>query len=585
MLFTKIGIRNVKSFGNNLQTLEFDPEVGELVLLTGENGSGKSSFKESIEFALYGKVKKKSGDGTIAKDKLANRFNKNLHVGIEFLGSDSKRTHVRVERDVKPDKLNLWVDHKPYDRIGKGNIDDKIEEYVGLDYKSFLSFISMSINDFKNFMSLNSEDKKLLLDRLFNLSIINELKKILTGLTSQNQLIIEGYQKEMSNYDREINGLQNSIESLKEKVKTNIGQEIKEIKKLMLTKKEEFLKLESKVQKLTNKKVELDTMYDQEAEQLQNVNFEIKTIDEQIKLYNLGKCPTCKSDLTTETNQAYRKEIEDKRQTLIDIRDTIKQTMTQYSEIEKELNSRNKNTTESYNSIKFYLSDLKIKLDILKIEETNVDQKDVNGVQEFLKLIDSVHQRKETVEDLSIVHEKKKNIYKQLDKVFGENGIKKIIVGNLVKIINTYVKENLDLIKFPYAISLDDKFDAVITFMGEDIDPELLSNGEARKVNLSIMLAYLKVIRSKRRINILFLDEVFASIDLKSIEDILKLFRNFATEYKTIVFLVHHAQIGEPWFDRIISFEKNVTTMITEKRKNQLIPKKIESEEITNEEE
>jgi recombinational DNA repair ATPase RecF len=42
--------------------------------------------------------------------------------------------------------------------------------------------------------------------------------------------------------------------------------------------------------------------------------------------------------------------------------------------------------------------------------------------------------------------------------------------------------------------------------------------GELRKINISIMISYLRLIRNKRFINILFLDEVFSGLDIESIE-------------------------------------------------------------------
>lgn len=42
---------------------------------------------------------------------------------------------------------------------------------------------------------------------------------------------------------------------------------------------------------------------------------------------------------------------------------------------------------------------------------------------------------------------------------------------------------------------------------------------------ISIMLAYIKMLRMQKNINILFLDEVFSGLDLTSIEDMLILFK------------------------------------------------------------
>lgn len=42
MLISEIGIRGFKSFGNNESVLKLNTEKGELILLVGNNGAGKS---------------------------------------------------------------------------------------------------------------------------------------------------------------------------------------------------------------------------------------------------------------------------------------------------------------------------------------------------------------------------------------------------------------------------------------------------------------------------------------------------------------------------------------------------------------
>jgi len=42
MLISEIGIRGFRSFGNNEQTVKLNTEKGELILLVGNNGNGKS---------------------------------------------------------------------------------------------------------------------------------------------------------------------------------------------------------------------------------------------------------------------------------------------------------------------------------------------------------------------------------------------------------------------------------------------------------------------------------------------------------------------------------------------------------------
>lgn len=47
MVISEIGIRGFKSYGNNEQVLKLNEDSGELILLVGENGAGKSVVKET----------------------------------------------------------------------------------------------------------------------------------------------------------------------------------------------------------------------------------------------------------------------------------------------------------------------------------------------------------------------------------------------------------------------------------------------------------------------------------------------------------------------------------------------------------
>lgn len=75
---------------------------------------------------------------------------------------------------------------------------------------------------------------------------------------------------------------------------------------------------------------------------------------------------------------------------------------------------------------------------------------------------------------------------------------------------------------------------------GVKIEQDSLSTGENKRINIVIMIAYLKMIRTKRSINILFLDEIFASIDPDGIDSILTLLKDFSHNYNINIFVVHH---------------------------------------------
>lgn len=55
MLISEIGIRGFRSFGNNEQVVKLNTEKGELILLVGNNGNGKSVVDETeveIKFSI-----------------------------------------------------------------------------------------------------------------------------------------------------------------------------------------------------------------------------------------------------------------------------------------------------------------------------------------------------------------------------------------------------------------------------------------------------------------------------------------------------------------------------------------------------
>lgn len=116
----------------------------------------------------------------------------------------------------------------------------------------------------------------------------------------------------------------------------------------------------------------------------------------------------------------------------------------------------------------------------------------------------------------------------------------------------------------PFQVQLDETFTAQIKHLGECVEQDSLSTGENKKISLVILISYLELIRSKKNINILFLDEVFASIDNDGIENILLLLKDFAKNNKVNIFVIHHAIMNQEYFDRIIRIDKDVFSKIIE---------------------
>lgn len=561
MYIKEIKIKNFKSFGNNEQTLKLNHEKGELILLSGNNGNGKSSILSSVDYSLYGKCKgSKKKWATLST--LPNRINGgDMSVKIKF---ESNGSEIEVIRGIGPNILKLIENGVENDRAGKSNLDDKIEDYIGMDLETFKSFISLSINDFKNFISLSNEEKQLLLDKLFNLEVINILNQILKDLNKNNKLQLTKYDSEISTLEDSINSIKRSIEKAIEKEKLNIQSEINDIKNLMTSKKEEFTSLKEKMDKIKQKDSELKLEIDKEKEQYSSIISEIKVAQKEIDLYESGKCPTCSTDFNNEHFHELKSSLISKKTGLESIKIEIENNIKLIRERQNKLQSISDSTTKSFNDLNYLLKNYKNQIDKLELQKTKENVEENSNISEFENTIKDLSKKKEQSVEVQSLCKEKELYYKELSKIFGEDGVKKSIISGIIKPINHFINQNISKMGLPFQVELDETFTAQIKQFGIPIEQDSLSTGETKLINISILIAYLKLIRTKRNINILFLDEVFSSIDIENIEKILNLLKSFAGEYKINIFVVHHALMNEELFDRILKIDKNVFTEINE---------------------
>ena len=575
MLISEIGIRGFKSFGNNEQVLKLNTERGELILLVGNNGAGKSSLLDSFDYTLYGKTRgKKKRWSTLST--LPNRINGELLNRIKFI---SNSTEVEIKRGISPSILELWENGILNERAGKSNIDEKIEEYIGVDLETFKSFISLSINDFKNFISLSNEEKQLLLDKLFNLEVINILNGILKDIAKNNKVRAASFDAEIRTLDDSILSIKRSIDKAierqkeearltAEREKEDIQSEIDKLVEEMNSKKDDYKNLKDKIDKIKEKENELNEEIDKEKKQYINCQNDIKNVQRELDLYDSGKCPTCKTDFDSEHFSNLRIALEEKKRGFEDIKLEIEENIKKVKERQTKLKTLSESTTTAFNDLSYLLKSYKSDIDKLTQKKASqtaqpVSKSSVN-VQEFQNTIVELEDKKTTSSDNVSICKEKELYYKEMNRIFGEDGVKKSIIAGIIKPINHFIAENIKKMSLPFEVRLDETFTAEIKQLGSVIEHDSLSTGEQKLTNISILISYLKLIRTKRHINILFLDEVFSSVDIDNIQRILVLLKSFANEYNINIFVVHHAVLNQEMFDRILLIETNIFSSITE---------------------
>jgi DNA sulfur modification protein DndD len=577
MIIKSISIRNFKSFGNNKQTVNFKTDEGELILLTGDNGAGKSSFQESFDFSIFGIVRGKSQKRIPLKD-ISNRVNKNTEVEINFRNNFDN--DIRFLKTLEPTSAKFFENEKNETKRFKSSSKEVREKIVGFNFETYKSFVSMSVSDFANFINLKPEEKRQIVNKLFNLQELDNYLSITKDMTKSILDDIVKYDSKVKSNIESIKNYNQSIQSIKLSGVIDKEREIKTLKYELTTKKIPYFELkESNVSIIEELKIIQNKLQDFENkksiinQELLEEKLELKNINEKIKVYLSGTCPVCDTKLNDTDHKHNLTEIEESKTNIINIlkgkikkRDSIILEITKLLNIkESKIKEKNKNIID-YNSLVYELKIINKKILQLKEKEDYVSIDEiVNSISE-LEEKNILHNNK--------IKELKKNIllYEELQTIFSKTGIRKTIIKNIVTPLNVHLKDILDELNSPYNVKLDDEFNvSIYERLTIKVNPETLSTGEAKKINIAIALSYLKLILKINKLNILFLDEIFSSMKPKNVELTMNILKKFTREHKINIIIVdpevyftENSELGVNDFDRIIKIKQQLKFSIIE---------------------
>ena len=332
----------------------------------------------------------------------------------------------------------------------------------------------------------------------------------------------------------------------------------------MNSKKEDYKSLKEKVDKINEKEEQLITEIDAEKKQYITVQNDIKNVQREIDLYDSGKCPTCGTDFDSDHFNSLRDALVEKKAKFEEVKTTIEDNIKTIKERQTKLKEIAGTTTTTFNDMSYFLKNCKTQIEQLTRKKDLEAGQTSPNIEEFEKSISELEDKKSLSKDNVAVSKDKELFYKELNRIFGEDGVKKSIIAGIIKPLNHFIAENISKMGIPFGVKLDETFTAEIRQFGSLIESDSLSTGENKRVNIAILIAYLKLIRTKKHINILFLDEVFSSIDIEGIDSILTLLKSFANEYNINIFVVHHAILNQEMFDRILKINKEVFSSIEE---------------------
>jgi len=202
----EVGFKNFLSFGSRWQDI---PLLNGVNFVTGmdkdkgkSNGAGKSSFLETIPFALFGKTAR-----DITQHQIINWKNKkNCEVVFRFKINDGL---YEIKRTLKPNNLEIYKDGELMKQDAhKKDYQGMFEEIFGMDVKMFMSLIHSNVNNSASVLSMKKAEKRKFLERMFGLEIYSDM-------TSMANDKLRSIENKKYTIDSDIKSLKDKVETAK----------------------------------------------------------------------------------------------------------------------------------------------------------------------------------------------------------------------------------------------------------------------------------------------------------------------------------------------------------------------------------
>jgi len=543
MKILDVSWKNFNSYGNTIQRIDFDNDKGDLFLLLGGNGHGKSTIAEVITFALYGKIERKN------KNDLPNRINKNLWCKITI---KAKGKTIEIERGVSPGLFDVKIDGVTYDTAGNTNVQDYLElEMFDIPYQVFKNIIVLSINDFRSFLTMSPGDKRNIIDRLFGFTIINQMKDSIRSERKDLRDLIKTITDELGIIEDSIVSINEKIVNLEEAKKEDKSKIVQEYKQKIIELLTERKQLVDDVTKFKTLEEKMSKVFSEKKDDFSELGFELKNLETKIKLYENSQCPTCGSNLHTDEHHTASENAKSERD----------EKIVTFNSLQEDL--RNNQTKIKTVSDKIREMDAKIvKINLLtnqyktEIEKAVVETKELDA--DYLQQLVEENQSKKIEKKAKYTETSiEDGFLETVEVVLGEDGVKNLAMKTILPSLNVNIANMSKQMHLPYSIKFNDKFDCIVNALGEEINPRSMSTGERKKADFIIIIALLKILKIRYpSLNILFLDEIFSSVDSAGVYEIVKILSEIAKENKLNTWVINHTELPMELFDKRVEAVK-----------------------------
>lgn len=551
--FKKLTMNNFFSYEHE----EIDFNMNGLILISSNNGCGKSTIFEAIIWALSGNTLK----GVPADNVVNNKFNTNCYVTLD-MNINGVEYSVSRYRFSPEHGNNLVLIKECQDISSRLNKDTQntLNNILGVPYNVLTNAVILGEAMTYKFTSMNDRQQKELIESMLAIQYDikasqDKAKSEMSSKTIKSSSETKALEtstkmlEDLSNHNiKDLDEYRKSIHELSDKVKKAADD--------ISNKSSNILKVENTLNDIRIKSIEASKL----ESFISNCNNQFSKIADQIrklKFQDVKLCPTCNqplsNDKTIELMKKYQDELnniandkEEKNKQLSEIgssasfSDYIKTATAEIAEMKTSLSLDRAEYTNLVGSLEAAKRDLQLAVtyDDMKSELQNK----INESNEKIKELD-----------------KEIKIYNYATSLFKPTGLMLYIINNALSYINDRItKYTSVLLNRSYKfILVKDK----LTLKDENgISYQSLSSGEKKRLDIAIQFALNDYLLNYCgvKFNMLFLDEITESLDNNGIENIIEIL-NIKFEYNKFdaIMIITHLDYLKNYFENTIEIIKD----------------------------
>lgn len=552
----KITIKNLMSVGNVPIIIELDTHKKNLI--TGKNGTGKSTILiEALTYALFGKPYR-----NINMPQLVNTTNKKgMEVKLEF---EIDGTPYEIKRGIGPKVFEIRKDSELIDEdASTGDYQTFLEDKIlQMSLKSFKQIVVLGTAGFTPFMQLTGPKRREVIEDLLDIQLLS----IMAAKNKERHAICQS----------DIVQAEHNIQLLTQKQSIMQKQQADDkgkVDELIRAEKDKLVDLGTKLEAAlaavlggSNTLAKLapmlsDGSYQSALPSLYAERGQLQAkIEEHKKMLHFlshnDNCPVCtqKIDTTFKEKKTFELDMSideaglrlDEKVTGINAKEVDR---TRDQKIKAKIQEIQSQKAVDESNVRHYESAIQsTKNSILALEQKEF--KDVS--QQLIK----IEQMLNKVSDHRLELMNDKYCYAAINAILKDSGVKTVIIGQYIPVINKLINEYLTKMGAMYTFELDAEFNESVKTRGmENFTYNSFSEGQKYRIDIAILFAWRDLVKmiSGGSVNVLVLDEVMdGSSDTDGIEALVEILDRITD---SIYVISHSEKIESMEFDRTIDVQ------------------------------